>query len=542
MTQERPLRVGVFPPAWHEGATRLHGALELALPVRFEARAAGAWDGLDALVCVGPGARAEAEAAAAAGVRALALLADEAAVPGEPEDVETARSEALDRRLRGRALPDAHVAGVAPVGAPHREVLATRAGAPMWTRSGLLDIAAAAPLELAPHEALRDRLQKGRTCALLPLVHLLRELTDEVRWQPPATRAALLLDDPNLHWPTYGFLRLPELVRDAEAHGYHLALATIPLDWWFAHPRALSLLREHGAALSLLVHGNNHTGRELGQPASEEEGVALAAQALRRAQSFERRSGAEVGRVMVPPHEACSQATVRGLLLCGFEAITMTRPYPWISAPADPWLLRPPGATPLTGWERVDFAGGLPVMLRHPIVGRDPSEMALRAFLDQPLILYGHHGDLSGGLDLFREAVAEVDALTRPRWCSLQEIARTSYETRREGTLLRVRMLSRRVQVEVPDGVEALAVTLPAAHGAPERERLVVDGAIAGLAAAPAPLPVQAGATVEVRLRRVDAVDPEQVPAPRLRPATLVRRVVGESRDRALPLLRLARR
>ena len=182
------------------------------------------------------------------------------------QEVATSGAAALDRRLRARALPDAHLAGVAPIAAPGGEVLATRDGAALWARAGLLDLAAAAPLELAEHESLRDRLQKGRSAALLALVHLLRELTADRRWQPPAARAALLFDDPNLHWPSYGFLHLPELVRDAEEHGYHLSLATIPLDWWFAHPRALSLLREHPAALSLVFHGNNHTGRELGQP------------------------------------------------------------------------------------------------------------------------------------------------------------------------------------------------------------------------------------------------------------------------------------
>ena len=535
-----PARVGICPPAWHDGVARLLAALERALPVRFEARAAGEWEGLDALLCAGADARAEGAAAAAAGVRTLVLLGDEAVAPGSPEEVMTADATALDHRLRARALPDAHLGGVAPIAEPGGEVLATREGAALWTRAGLLDVAAAAPVELAEPESLRDRLQKGRSAALLPLVHLLRELTADRRWQPSPPRAALLFDDPNLHWPTYGFLRLPELVRDAEAHGYHLSLATIPLDWWFAHPRALALLREHPGALSLVFHGNNHTGRELGQPASEAEGVALAAQALRRARAFERRSGAVVQRVMVPPHEACSESTVRGLLLTGFEAITMTRPFPWLSAAADPWLLHPPGAGPLAGWERTDFvAGGLPVMLRHPIVGRDPSELALRAFLDQPLILYGHHGDLAEGLELFHDVVGEVDALTHPRWCSLQEIARAGYETRREGSLLRVRMLARRAEVEVPAGVEAIAVELPAAHGAPERERLAVaDAPAGGLGEA---VPVPGATTVALSLRHVDAVDPQDVASPRLRAATLARRVVGESRDRALPLLGRAR-
>jgi hypothetical protein len=534
-------RVGVFPPASYQRARRLLDALEQAFDVRFEPRAENEWADLDALVCIGARGRSEGEGAAAAGVRALTMLHAEAEAPGPVHDLRTEPSAALDRRLRGRTLTDAHV-GTVPSMHQHRgEVLATIAGKPFWTRDGLLDVAAAAPAELAPHERLRDRMQRERFAALLPLVHLLRELTAATRWQAPAPRAAFLLDDPNLHWPSYGFLRLPDLVRRAETHAYHLALAMIPLDAWFAHPRALKLLRRPAGALSLLVHGNNHVRHELGRPASEEEGVAVAAQALRRVCRFERRSGVRIARVMVPPHEACSEATVRGLLLSGFDAITMTRPYPWLSAPADPWLAGPDGAGPLTGWERVDFvAGGMPVLLRHPIVGRDATEMALRAYLDQPLVLYGHHADLADGLDLLEETAAEVNSLTAPRWCSLDEIAASSFETRHEGEVLRVRMLTRRARVDVPQDVSAVSVALPAAHGARGQERLRVDGALHGPLDGE-PTPVVPGATLDLRLEHVGAIDPQAVPAPRLGPLALARRVVGEGRDRVQPFLGRAR-
>ena len=52
---------------------------------------------------------------------------------------------------------------------------------------------------------------------------------------------------------------------------------------------------------------------------------------------------------------------------------------------------------------------------------------------------------------------------------------------------------------------------------------------------------MQGGTTSQLSLRHVDAVDPENVASPRLRAATLARRVVGEGRDRALPLLGRAR-
>src|SRR5437588_776228 len=85
--------------------------------------------------------------------------------------------------------------------------------------------------------------------ALLALVHFLREVSAEHRWTPPPLRASFIVDDPNLHWPSYGFLRYRELVAHADAHGYHVALATVPLDGWFAHPAAARLLRERADRL-----------------------------------------------------------------------------------------------------------------------------------------------------------------------------------------------------------------------------------------------------------------------------------------------------
>jgi hypothetical protein len=195
----------------------------------------------------------------------------------------------------------------------------------------------------------------------------------------------------------------------------------------------------------------------------------------------------------------------------------------------------------LTGWGPADVtAGGLPVLLRHPFAPRKPHELALRAFLGQPLIVYGHHGDLADGLEGFEQAVAEVDDLGPTRWCSLAEMAATSFETRRDGALLRVRMLSRRVRVELPEGVERVAVELADGHAEPAEERVVatVDGVEhPAVTAADASLAVAPGAALELELRHAKAVHPYAVGAPRIRPLAIARRMAGETRDRSLPLL-----
>lgn len=540
MTAPPALLVGVFPAAEHGRRRALLAALEEAFPVRFESRQRGEMRGLDAVLeLAGEGRGAEADAL---GLPALSMLRAEPPAGGQLLTNTLAREPQLDRRLRGAALPDAHL-GAAPgaaLEAPERAtVLASGPSGPTWTRAGGRERSLLAPAELGAGEALRERLYRSRSAALLPLVHFLRELTAPIRWQAPRARASLLFDDPNLHWPSYGFVKLGALSEHARARGYHVALAMVPLDARFAHPAALRALQESCGAISLLVHGNDHNGGELGRLATESEAVALATQALRRVRAFERRTGAAVDRVMVPPHEECSEATPRALLRCGFEAISMTRPYPWLAQPPRTWLARPPGVGPLAGWAPADFADGLPVLLRHPIVDRDGPELVLRAFLDQPLILYGHHDDLREGLGVLGDAVDEVNRLQETRWCSLGEVAAASFETRLDGTRLAVRPLSRRIRLEVPDGATEIQVSDPPGSRL-ERPapRLSVDGRPARFGE---PVDVLPGATVVLEVRAGEEIDVRTAAAPRRRPLVVARRIVGESRDRLLPLVSRAR-
>ena len=536
------LAVGVHPAAERERLSGLLAALEEAFPVGFEGRGVAELRDLDGVLDLGGGRLAA--AATEVGLPSLRLLDPE---PGEADGAATAQrltdAPELDRRLRDAVLPDARLGAALGAGGgleppPGADVLAEADGVPTWFRAGPARTALLQPAELGPEEALRERLGGERSAALLPLVHFLRELTAAIAWQPPPARAAMLFDDPNLHWPSYGCVDLRELSRHAREHGYHAALATIPLDGWFAHPAALRALAESEGRISLVVHGNDHDGGELGRTATAADALALAAQAQRRVAAFERRTGAAVDRVMVPPHERCSEATVRALLRCGFDGISMTLPFPWLAEPPHDWLARPAAAGPLVGWRPADFTRGLPLLLRHPLAGRSPAELALRAFLDQPLILYGHHDDLRDGLDVLAEAAAEVDGLGPTRWCSLAEIAAGNFETRVAGSSLSVRPLTRRASFEVPDGIETLRVEVSDAHGEAAAQELLVDGRPAELGEQ---LAVAPGATARIELRPRDAVDVASVPAPRRRPLALPRRLASEGRDRLMPLVARAR-
>ncbi len=505
--------------------TRLCHALETAFAIRFQERSAGDVEGLSAIVLTGEdddrgtGSGPDGEA----GVRRIIYSA-----PGAPSEELVTRAvrfsdgAALDPRLRGHSLVDrSHgvaAIGVAATGVSEDGVaaLASDESGALWTRrSGTGPaadhVAVPAPTDLRDDECLRDRLTPGHFLSLLPLIHFLREVTAEDGWQPPPLRAAFLLDDPNLHATSYGHLSFPDCAREAEDHDYHLAIAMIPLDGWFASRPAVRLFRESERRLSILIHGNDHLKHELARSRSDEDGDRMLAQALRRIRDFERRTELEVSRVMAAPHGVCSKASMTSLFRLGYEAIAISRPYPWRSAP--------PPDRPLAGWWPAEIvAGGLPVLPRYHLRA-DPDDRVLRAYLDHPLILYGHHDDVKDGMGILRDVADDLRRLGEIRWMSLRDIARSNFFQRRRGDRLEIRAFTRHLLVDVPEGVTRL-VWSP------------VDGVAHDSVET---IPVKGGTTIELERPRPRALNPVGVrsPAPSLWP--MIRRLMTEGRDRVRP-------
>ena len=248
---------------------------------------------------------------------------------------------------------------------------------------------------------------------------------------------------------------------------------------------------------------------------------------MRRIERFERRSGVGVDRVMMPPHGLCSREVSSALAAVGFDALCAIHPHPVDRQPADRHRRS-------AAWQPAEFVGGCAVIPRIPLYST-VADIALRAFLDHAVVIYGHHEDVAGGLEPLAEAAARVNRLGDVSWSSIGEIALTNLVQRVEGDALVVRPFARRIRVEPPAGVRTLTVLEPddADGASPLLGWSAAQGEVRPFGTA---APLAGGAFQEVRIHGIDDVDPQLVAASRWRPWPRLRRAGTELRDRALPL------
>ncbi len=540
--------VGVIPAGAISERSELFEALEQVFPVLFQRFEPHDLDGLDAVLAIGdaknPGSGMP-DGLSEAVARQCPCLATYSASGGlAPSGVaiELAEDEQLARLLRGRRLSEecAPVPGPSPLNGD--QVLAVAGGRPLWWRRpgpGWAHHSAFGLEELASGEALRDRLRAGHFMGLLPLLHLLRHVCRDLDWDERPLSAAFMIDDPNLHSGSYGYLNYRRLIAHAERHGYHVGLATVPLDGWMCSQRTASLVRSSPKVVSLLMHGNSHLAGELGRLTDDRAAESALAQALCRVAAFERRCGIVVEQVMAPPHELCSTAALAAMFRLGFEGACIARRHPW----RDHESLSRLTYARMLKWHPTDLMGaGLPIVPRHPIE-HSREDLVFAALLRQPLIVFAHHWNFADGFDLLEQAAKDINGLGDVRWGSVGSIARNCFFTRRAGETLHVQMHSRRVVVEVPDGVSVVRVSTSSLIGDEPQRQLVSGAADVRLAATQGgwmsdALPASPGASLELKLASAHPLDPAAVPHPKRTPWPIVRRVLVEGRDRARPLFR----
>lgn len=418
-------------------------------------------------------------------------------------------------------------------------VMATAEGRPVWTSSVVEgqrhDTCWIAADTLDQVVGAFDRLNGKRFMDLLPVLEWMRAISGFYEWTRPPLRACLMFDDPNLHSVCYGYVDYARIAAEGRQHRYHTSFATVPFDAYYVNPAAARCFREHPDTLSLLVHGNNHTHRELAGGKNQQERLAQMRQALQRMERLDQKAGLITAKVMAPPHGACSEAMMRAMRDAGFEAACIS-PASVRSANPDAKWKNDLGLYPAA------MISGFPVIPRFRLEAQREGSIWLAMYLDQPLILVGHHWDLAEGTDLLAKTAKIINGLGDVVWADLATIARRNYRHRIESNRLRIQPFCRILHVDVPEGVTEIEIEAPWLEAGSARfagrshgESLVGDQTIDANGNGTT-ISVHPGSRVDLELIEAES-SPPTPKLPRTPLPALARRILVEMRDRSMPHL-----
>lgn len=533
-------KIVVAPEPEFQARRRLFGLLGELYPVDFEVWRPGGSSSFDGAI-IWEGCAEEKEITSARSCDRLVVARPVGPnVPVQKHTVKFWPTTSLDECFRGQTMVEECLEGF-PALRPRDsdEIVCWMDSLPYWlvrrNDGATTSIVALGPEEMSERQTVYDHFNRRRWLRLLPFFHFLKRLTSSDAWQPPPLRACFMFDDPNLHWPTYGFLDLRKMARHAREFNYHVAFAMVPLDAWFVNPRVGPLFRENRASLSLCMHGNDHARAELGAPLGADDFTKLLAQGLKRIERFEKRAGVFVSRVMVPPYGAFREEAADPMLKLGYEAACVSRASltSWNKEKAWPAFFGHPVA---------EFIGqGLPVIPRQVMAPGHEGSYRLAAFLNQPIIPHGHHQDCENGFDLLSNAANSINSLGKVIWSDMASLSRSNYLTKRENGTLTVKILSRRIALAVDKDVREVVVERPWISTDGKRESLVcregdrahTSGYFGRHSAA---IPVSGQGRVELISQSAEAVDYREVESPRFRVWSRARRFLSETRDRMAPL------
>lgn len=457
MISRTTLRIRVYPRVQLEARRRLFNALQEAFPVSFHPSDTIEPDSPDPLIALETDAQTK---------RALAerkhpwfAVVSEGARPITTEKPAIWLHEAPGISLKAKSLrmiEDSVPKKVLPdLGDDWKIAIGSDEGS-YWSfnsQLGNLHYAViASPVELKEGELPIDHVQPGKFLCLLPLIHFLKSASNFDALDPMPAMASIVFDDPNLHWPSYGHVVFKELARHAEEHDYHAAVAMVPLDSWWSHPVAGGIFKKHPRRLSLLIHGVNHTAHELAQPRTEDSALRLLAQGLRRVEAFEARFGIPVARVMEPPFGVCSVLSLQVMQQLGYSATLLAHEVVLKHSRHERW----PASFGLEGIDQIE--GRIPAISRRRILSDWKTGIAINLCLGQPIIVAAHHEDAAGDLRHIAEVADVVNKSSSVRWCGLDAMNKSFYQSRRDGNILYVRPFSRTVTLTGPAGIDEVVV------------------------------------------------------------------------------------
>ena len=524
------LKIGIFPSTAFEERRAFFCILGEALNLTFEARDGSDYENLTGLL-VFSDSPSHLETCRESGLSVLhfRISGPQQSIP--TKNVKFATSDAIHASFRGQTFNDESLTTFCPLRV-EQEILAWIEGFPVWTREpvgkqSLHTVGIDLPL-CGPDGFFYQFFQYSSWFRVLPLLTFLKDCVPVSCWLEAEARASIIVDDPNLHRTDYGFIDYRNLVRHADQHNYHVSIAAIPLDMWYTNAAAVAIFRNNPERISLIFHGIDHTLYELGQECSDETAFAILAAGLKRVERFERKSGLSVGRVMTAPHGAFAEHFARAMTLLAFEGACVSLPSLLNWNPQRHW----PADTGLSFAQAMGTS--LPVFHRF-----GPATIPLYSFLGHPIIVISHHQDCVGNYNQFEKWASMINGISKTRWCSVGEIARSNYCTQKSDDKLLVFLYSRYCLLDLPPGTTSLEfkstafcakdvpVSLELLKG--EREPVVMENLALNWD------------------KNSNRVSVQVIPSPLLAhqkinpPATpwwpYLRRCITEARDRALPLV-----
>jgi len=414
--------------------------------------------------------------------------------------------------------------------------LAYKADSPIWAVHEHQDchhhyVTLAIPELNSDDEPVFHHFQGNKFLALLPFLTFLRHLTDENRWNPPPLQACFMFDDPNLHWPTYGFMNFSEIAKHAELHNYHASFATIPLDAWFVHKQTASLFQKQHDRLSLLMHGNDHIADELARKIPNDELNRMLKQALFRIEKLEKCANISVARVMAPPHGAFSEDTLKEMSLIGYEAACVSRGSLMHHNKQASWVQT-------IGMRPSDNILGLPVFPRFRISMDCQNSILVAALLHQPIIPVGHHQDVAENMDLLAHLSNFINSLGEVRWTNMTNISRSHYSELIDKEILHLKMHSRIVDLSIPEGIKHILIERPWLKEG-TMEPLLITTTDGSKNIAPIefkePISICPGQKIQIISSTIPQYQENCGSLNKFKPWSVVRRIITEARDRITP-------
>jgi hypothetical protein len=157
---------------------------------------------------------------------------------------------------------------------------------------------------------------------------------------------------------------------------------------------------------------------------------------------------------MAPPHGACRELSLYAMANLGFEAACVSKGSLQYYNNNSEWLKT-------LGMKPTAIIKGLPIIFRFPLSQNCQNNILIAVLLNQPIIIRAHHQDVAEGMQALGELSGFINSLGNVHWGNMRQIARNHYYHRIEDKTLHVKMLTKRIEIYVPKGINKVWVEGP---------------------------------------------------------------------------------